>query len=49
VESWEKPWLGDVPEIPQAVEKTFTFPSDEDDECFVTVGFRGPETNEIEE
>jgi hypothetical protein len=50
IESWEKPWLDDVPEIEAAVEKHVKFPAeDDDDEAVVTIGFRGPSAiSEIE-
>ena len=50
VSSWDKPWLEDVDEIEKGVEKTVNFPSDDDDEALVTIGFRGPSAiTEVEE
>lgn len=40
--TWEKPWLEDIPEIKEPVEKIIHFPSDEEDEALVVIGFRGP-------
>ncbi|CAL8125775.1 unnamed protein product [Orchesella dallaii] len=42
IDSWTKPWLEDVPEIPAPVVKSIKFPSDDEDEALVTIGFRGP-------
>lgn len=42
LENWNKPWLEDVPEIKEPQVRNIKFPSDEEDDALVTIGFRGP-------